>query len=91
MHLCQEFWTQDQQKALAVVRKPPGKGPFPAVIHLHGGLGRNSVEKSKQLLHGQTFSRFRAAGYVTIAVTFRIGTCRSVRETGYIGDRKART
>ncbi len=63
--------TQDKQKATAVVRKPPGKGPFPAVIHLHGGLGTNSAEKSKELLQGQTFSRFLAAGYITVAATFR--------------------
>ncbi len=63
--------TQDRQLAIAVVRKPPGEGPFPVVIHLHGGLGTNSVEKSKQLLRGQTFSRFLAAGYVTVAATFR--------------------
>ena len=29
--------------AYAAVRKPPGKGPFPAVIFLHGGLGNSKM------------------------------------------------
>ncbi len=31
--------TRDKHRATAAVRKPPGKGPFPAVVLLHAGMG----------------------------------------------------
>jgi acetyl esterase/lipase len=56
----------------AVVRKPPGTGPFPALIHLHGGLEpwpqRRLVDDVTRI---PTTSRFLAAGYVVVAPTFR--------------------
>lgn len=63
--------TRDGQKATAVVRKPPGKGPFPAVIVLHAGMGRKvlerGVESAKEASrNGQQYTRFLAAGYVTV-------------------------
>lgn len=59
-------------KVTAVVRKPPGKGPFPAIIFLHGGLKPFSPDKLKsELLTRPTYTRYLAAGYVTIAATFR--------------------
>src|SRR5213593_2973511 len=62
---------KDGNKVTAVVRKPPGKGPFPALIHLHGGLGSQSSAMLKELsLHNPTMSRFLAAGYVTVNPTF---------------------
>ena len=64
--------TSDKQKAMAVIRKPPGKGPFPAVVFLEGGMGRKNlargVDGRKEVsLHGQQYSRFLAAGYVTVS------------------------
>ena len=58
--------------AYAAIRKPPGEGPFPAIVFLHGGLGqtpmanlrRNSVQQPTQ-------ARFLAWGYVTITGTRR--------------------
>jgi dipeptidyl aminopeptidase/acylaminoacyl peptidase len=63
--------TRDGHQATAVVRKPPGQGPFPALIHLHGGLESSTADRLKEFLKGQTPSRFLAAGYVTVAATFR--------------------
>ena len=63
--------TSDKRTADAVVRKPPGKGPFPAVIYLHGGLMKQSVETLKKWFETQpNMSRFLAAGYVTVLATF---------------------
>jgi dipeptidyl aminopeptidase/acylaminoacyl peptidase len=63
---------RDGRQATAVVRKPPGKGLFPALIYLHGGLEPRPANWLKeQLLAGQTHCRFLAAGYVTVAATFR--------------------
>ncbi len=62
----------DGVKSLFVVRKPPGKGPFPAVVFLHGGL-RTMTEAllSQEALAGPTHTRFLAAGYVTVTGTHR--------------------
>lgn len=59
-------------KIPVVVRKPPGEGPFPAVVLLHGGLLERSVEYLKnQALNVPTHVRFLAAGYVTVTPSFR--------------------
>lgn len=67
-----EAITQDKHKAIAVVRKPPGKGPFPAIVLLHGGLNQRKVDRLKMdSLRQPTSTRFLAAGYVTVTATFR--------------------
>src|SRR5688572_7279579 len=63
--------TRDGRKATAVVRKPPGGGPFPAVVLLHAGTGRKELERGvegakREALHNQQSTRFLAAGYVTV-------------------------
>ena len=58
--------------AYAAVRKPPGKGPFPAVLFLHGGLGQSKMETLvKNAIHQPTQARFLAWGYVTVNATRR--------------------
>jgi dipeptidyl aminopeptidase/acylaminoacyl peptidase len=70
----------DGHKTVAVLRKPPGDGPFPAIIDLHGGLVEVALdppsrglggETLRQSAGGVTISRFLAAGYVTVVTTFR--------------------
>jgi len=68
--------TRDKHKATAVVRKPPGKGPFPAVILLHAGMGRKELERGvdgakQDALNSQQHTRFLAAGYVTVTALRR--------------------
>lgn len=63
--------TRDGHTATAVVRKPPGTGPFPAIIYLHGGLESRPVEWLQENTFGETLSRFLAAGYITVSATFR--------------------
>jgi dipeptidyl aminopeptidase/acylaminoacyl peptidase len=56
----------------AVARRPPGKGPFPAIIYLHGGLTTAPIERLKDLaLRRPNPSRYLAAGYVIVIPTFR--------------------
>ncbi|MDO8542035.1 MAG: alpha/beta fold hydrolase [Opitutaceae bacterium] len=67
-----EVPTADKNKALAVVRKPPGQGPFPAIVFLHGGLGQHDVQELQTESRNQpTRGRFLAAGYVVVNATFR--------------------
>ena len=54
------------------VRKPPGKGPFPAIIWIHGGLLTRPLDSLKDLALNQANpSRFLAAGYVVAIPTYR--------------------
>jgi len=56
----------------AVIRKPPGNGPFPALIHLHGGLESWPLNRLKEDATAMpTTARFLAAGYVIVIPTFR--------------------
>lgn len=56
----------------AVVRQPPGNGPFPAIVLLHGGLSPYPVAKLKdESLTRPNYTRFLAAGFVTVVPTFR--------------------
>jgi dipeptidyl aminopeptidase/acylaminoacyl peptidase len=62
----------DGHKATAVVRKPPGIGPFPAIVFLHGGLNERNVDRVKREAPTMpTNSRFLAVGYVTVEAVFR--------------------
>jgi dienelactone hydrolase len=62
----------DGHRGLAVMRKPSGPGPFPAIVWFHGGLTTFPLErlqaKARTLATGP---RFLAAGYVYVAATYR--------------------
>lgn len=53
------------------VRKPPGEGPFPAVVLIHGGLPRRPTEVIREYTTSTHPSRFLAEGYVTAVLTYR--------------------
>lgn len=56
----------------AIVRRPPGKGPFPAIVLLHGGLLERPEDYLRnQALNSPTHARFLAEGYVTVTPSFR--------------------
>ena len=62
----------DGHRGLGVLRKPPGRGPFPAVIHLHGGITTVSLATLRTTARdGANPSRFLAAGYVVVVPTYR--------------------
>lgn len=53
-------------------RRPPGKGPFPAVLMIHGGLDPQRPEKQSWFLtEGPVHTRLLAAGFVVAQATFR--------------------
>ena len=58
-------------KVVGILRKPPGKGPFPALIHLHGGLKTLGMDELRQFATQRTASRFVAAGYLAVIPTVR--------------------
>lgn len=55
----------------AFLRKPPGQGPFPAVILVHGGAPRWTTEMLRDFAVHTHASRFLEAGYVVVAMTRR--------------------
>ncbi|TWU62591.1 Acetyl esterase Axe7A precursor [Crateriforma conspicua] len=63
--------TSDDREAIAVLHKPPGQGPFPAVVLLHGGLAKLKMEQlAAQARSGPAHTRLLAAGFATVTATF---------------------
>jgi dipeptidyl aminopeptidase/acylaminoacyl peptidase len=62
----------DGYSGLAILRKPPGEGPFPAIVLIHGGLATASLELLTEYVTDYALpSRFLAAGYVVASTTYR--------------------
>lgn len=72
-------------------RIPPGKGPFPAVLFFHGGVGGIDPNKAGKkpgtfngnLLNGAIQTRFLKAGYVVAASTRRSNEKYEIRDQLY--------
>ena len=63
---------RDGYKGLALLRKPPGTGPFPAVIIIHPGLTTfPQAALTDYMQKAAPASRFLAAGYVVALTTYR--------------------
>lgn len=61
----------DGHRGLGYLRTPPGPGPFPAVVIVHGGLVTLPAERVREFALGIQASRFLAAGYAVAAITYR--------------------
>jgi dienelactone hydrolase len=62
----------DRHVAAMIVRKPPGHGPFPAVIFLSGSTGERKVQRvMAQTPHSVLNSRYLAEGFVTVEAVHR--------------------
>ena len=61
----------DGSRGEGYLRKPPGPGPFPAVVLIHGGIVRWPSQQLREYALGTWTSRFLAAGYVVAAITYR--------------------
>ena len=62
----------DGYRGQGFLRKPPGEGPFPAVVLIHGGLTTVPSERLRErVLTSALGSRFLAAGYVVATITYR--------------------
>ncbi len=63
---------RDGNETSVALRKPPGKGPFPALVHFPGGWENHPLEVlKKKLVEGENWNRFLAAGFVIVAATRR--------------------
>jgi dipeptidyl aminopeptidase/acylaminoacyl peptidase len=62
---------QDGHRGEGFLRKPPGDGPFPAIVLIHGGLSRLPTERIREYALNTHPSRFLEAGYVIAAITYR--------------------
>ncbi len=85
----------DSHRGLGVLRKPPGPGPFPAIIYLHGGITTIPIASLQSTAKdGANPSRFLAAGYVLDRPHLSKSRCRSA-VVGFVkrwaGDDRIRT
>jgi acetyl esterase/lipase len=64
--------SRDGHQAWALVRRPPGPGPFPAIVLLHGGAGEWAEEKLQRAVLSPLPTWFLHAGYVVVQATFRL-------------------
>lgn len=62
---------KDGHRGQGFLRKPPGTGPFPAVVVIHGGLTTLPPERVREITLSAQPSRFLAAGYVVAVITYR--------------------
>jgi acetyl esterase/lipase len=63
---------RDGHRGLAVLRKPPGPGPFPVAIWVHGGITTVPLDRLQASARdGATYTRLLAAGYVMVGPTYR--------------------
>lgn len=62
---------RDGTRGEGFLRKPPGAGPFPAVLLIHGGLPRRPTEVIREYTLSTHPSRFLEAGYVVAVITYR--------------------
>jgi len=77
---------EDGNEVEVALRMPPGEGPFPAIIFLHGGLWRQLFDRLRiGLMKNSIHTSFLAEGYVTVAATYRT-YWQCARETGAILD-----
>jgi dipeptidyl aminopeptidase/acylaminoacyl peptidase len=62
----------DGNEVFAIMRQPPGDGPFPVLVNIHGGLTPVAhSELRARSLTGPMPCRFLAAGYAIVIPTFR--------------------
>jgi dipeptidyl aminopeptidase/acylaminoacyl peptidase len=62
---------RDGTRGEGFLRKPPGPGPFPAAVLIHGGIRRETPAWRREYALGSWSSRFLAAGYVVAVITYR--------------------
>lgn len=64
------YRSADGTTVYGCLRKPPGKGPFPAVIFIHGGLG-NTREFVRELLKWGIADLLLQQNYVLLSTDYR--------------------
>ncbi len=63
---------RDGHRGQGFLRKPPGAGPFPAILWVHGGLVTRPADGIRDnAVRLPNAMRFLAAGYVTAIITYR--------------------
>lgn len=62
---------RDGHRGTAFIRNPPGSGPFPVLVWIHGGLATRPEADLREYALGANPSRFLVAGYVVAVITYR--------------------
>ena len=65
------FHAADGTAVYGCIRRPPGDGPFPAVIFIHGGFGNNR-EYTRELLDWSSVELLIQSGFVVLSTDYRI-------------------
>jgi dipeptidyl aminopeptidase/acylaminoacyl peptidase len=55
----------------AAIRKPAGKGPFPAIMFIHGGVGGSTTEGMERFAREPVPDHFFRKGFVVMAADYR--------------------
>ena len=61
----------DGHRGEGYMRRPPGDGPYPAVVFVHGGLSRRPTDYLQGYSRRAHPSRFLADGFVVAVITYR--------------------
>jgi dipeptidyl aminopeptidase/acylaminoacyl peptidase len=62
---------KDGHRGTGLLRRPPGAGPFPALLWIHGGLATRPQASLREYALSPNPSRFLTAGYVVAVITYR--------------------
>ena len=62
---------KDGHRGTGLLRRPPGTGPFPVLLWIHGGLTTQPETRLREYALSPNPSRFLAAGYVVAVITYR--------------------
>ena len=61
----------DGYRGTGFLRRPPGDGPLPALVWIHGGLATRPEADLREYARSANPSRFLVAGYVVAVITYR--------------------
>lgn len=61
----------DSTYLAACLRIPPGEGPHPAIMFIHGGVGGFGMELTRQSAHHYVQAHFYAAGFAVFQMDYR--------------------
>lgn len=64
-----ETYAHDIKSLKALICLPPGDGPFPVVMAIHGGA---FVEKNRKQYHKSFFQHYTKRGITVVSVEYRL-------------------
>ena len=80
--------TVDDQHSVDIVqRTPPGDGPFPVIVVIHGGVEYRPLKmRIEQAMNGPLCTRLLAAGFSVVVASYRTYEPHDTENSGPIQD-----